>query len=295
MLHPQQSEVIREGIERLLAGETLRGIVADLNARGSTAPRGTPWSGTALRQVLLRERNAARRVHKGTVIGRAGWPAIVDDETFDRFVAMMTDPTRRTNSGPQVRHLLSGLAKCGRCGGTLRGAAAHQYGQKRAPRAYFCATCYRLRRKADAVDAVVEKALLGRLSRFDAPEDLFQADDEATSKARARFEVVEARLNIAADQFAEGTITGGQLQRITEKLRPELDAARSEVRRLQVQVSPELAKFTGADARNAWQEATVDQKRAVIDDLLEVTILPSGAGRSFESDQVRIDWKRDRA
>ena len=288
-IEPEQARVIQDSAKRLLAGETLRSVVKDLNEQGSTTPGGTPWSGTTLRQVLLRERNAGRRVHQGQVIGKGDWPAILDEKTFDRLVAMLRDPMRRKNpGGSEVVHLLSGIARCGRCGGTLRGAAAHQSGRKRQPRAYFCTSCYKLRRKADSVDEVVESVVVARLSKSDAAS-LFGGDPDAVRKAKEEKATVEARMAIAADQFADGAITGLQLERISAKLKPQLVAAE---RSIQAHgPSPELRQFAGSKAAGAWASASIDKKRAVIDAIMEVTILPSGAGKSFDPGQVRVEWK----
>lgn len=287
-LHPAQAEVIRSSTARLLAGEPLRSVFSELNASGSTAPTGSPWSGTTLRQVLLRERNAGRRVHQGQVIGKGDWPAILADDTFDRLVAMLRDPRRRTNSGSEVVHLLSGIALCGRCGERLRGAAAHQSGKKRQPRAYFCPSCYKLRRKADAVDEVVEGIVVARLSKPDAAS-LFGGDPEGLRRAREQKEAVEARMEIAADQFADGAITGPQLERITARLKPQFEDAQA---RLQASKPlPEMDVFTGKDAATAWTKAVIERKRAVIDSIMAITILPSGAGKAFDPAQVKIEWK----
>jgi site-specific DNA recombinase len=60
--------IIRETAHRLLAGESLRSIVSDLNRRGIPAPRGGMWSTPPLRAIMLRESNAGRRVHLGQVV-----------------------------------------------------------------------------------------------------------------------------------------------------------------------------------------------------------------------------------
>jgi len=288
LLHPVHAEVIRASTARLLAGEPLRAVVAGLNAAEVVSPAGKPWSGTTLRQVLLRERNAGRRVHQGQVIGKGEWPAILDDDTFDRLVALLRDPRRRSNSGSEVVHLLSGIARCGRCGGTLRGAAAHVSGKKNQPRAYSCTSCFKLRRKADSVDEVVEGIVVARLSKPDAA-GLFGGNPEAMRQASEQVEAIEARLAIAADQFADGVTTGPQLERITMKLKPQLEAARASLR--VHEPSPEMDEFTGPKAGKAWEGATIDRKRAVIEAIMTITILPSGAGKSFDPEQVSIEWK----
>jgi hypothetical protein len=53
-------------------------------------------------------------------VGPAAWPAILDDQTYANVRAMFGDMTRRHGGRPAVStHLLSGTARCARCGRTL--------------------------------------------------------------------------------------------------------------------------------------------------------------------------------
>lgn len=120
VLHPEQAAVIRDCANAVLAGESLASICRRLNERGVPTLNAKPWSPTTLKGVLLRERNIALRVHQGQVIGPGDWEPVLTDETYRRVVALLTDPTRRTSPGATVRHLLSGIARCGVCGGPMR-------------------------------------------------------------------------------------------------------------------------------------------------------------------------------
>ena len=46
-LDAEQAETIRDAARMLLAGQSLRSVVAELNRRGSTSARGLPWSSTS--------------------------------------------------------------------------------------------------------------------------------------------------------------------------------------------------------------------------------------------------------
>ena len=49
--------------------------------------------------------------------------------------------------------------------------------------------------------------------------------------------------------------------------------------------------MTGPGAAKAWSAASLERKRAVLDELMTVTVLPSGPGVRFSPEQVRITWK----
>src|SRR5205085_12401513 len=85
---------LRAVASRVIGGDTLRAIVADLNRRGITNSRGRPWTIQTLRHVLLNPHTAGL----GNTSARVqSWPGALDPNTHKRLVAILGDPTRRTN------------------------------------------------------------------------------------------------------------------------------------------------------------------------------------------------------
>lgn len=291
-LMPEQAEVIRESARLLLAGQSLRSVAAELNRRGSTSARGLPWNSATLKQVLVRDRNAGLRRHQGQVIGDGLWPAIYDRGTHDRVVALLTDPGRKTSLGTTRRHLLTGIARCGRdgCDGRMvANKGRTNPGQKQQPPAYTCQACTRVRRKQAAVDELVESVMIARLALPDALSALATTDPVEVERARNEVAKLEARLDLAADQYADGVLTGEQLRRITERIRPQVEGARQVINsRMPVTWASDM---TGPDSESCWREASLDVRRSLIELLCEVTILPTGSGKMFDPSFVRIEWK----
>src|SRR4051794_4739090 len=117
---PEQAAGIRRITAGLLAGESLRSITAALNAEGVPSPTGKPWAKGMVRALVLRERNAGLRVHRGQVVGDGAWEPILDRGRFEQLRAVLADPARKTSAGTAAAHLLSGLARCGAGGASLR-------------------------------------------------------------------------------------------------------------------------------------------------------------------------------
>ncbi|TKD03424.1 recombinase family protein [Polyangium fumosum] len=145
-INEEQAAIIRELFKRYADGEGLRSIVKDLNARRVPPPRagkrGTgSWATSAVWSMLRRERyrgilvwNTREKTYKGgTKVRIARDPSewirtevphlrIVDDELWfavqARAQAQEHRETRR-GAGRPARHLLSGLARCGQCGGPM--------------------------------------------------------------------------------------------------------------------------------------------------------------------------------
>lgn len=287
VLHPEQAATIRRAARLILDGHSVRSVTTALNADGVPSPRGKEWEQVTLRQVLLRPRNAGRLVHRGEVIGRGNWPPILSEDDYDRLHALLTDPSRRTARGTPLRHLGSGIYKCGKCktGATLRVNSGGQWGTKTQPPAYFCPSCFGVRRAEAKVDAVVEATVIARLSMPDGP-DLLAGDPRGAADARERVKVLGARLDLAADEYADGKITAQQLERITARLRPQIESAQQALRA--AQPMPEAELLRGPDVAEAWKAAPVEAKRAVIDALMTVTLLPQGPGKAFNPKSVEM-------
>ncbi|WP_346923070.1 recombinase family protein [Glutamicibacter creatinolyticus] len=311
VLHDAEAATIRAAVARVLDGESLRAICKDFDAQQVPTPgRGAGWNTTTLKQLLLRPSLAGLTVHRGEVVGRspANSPRVIDEDTHERLKAVLTDPLRRTSpAGRAPKYLLGGIARCGRCDGTLNeagdpvecgGVMVRAVGrktrqangkEKRQPPSYVCSECYRVRRKQELVDTLVEGIVVGRLQMPDAALLFSQGDPAALQEARDTIEALDARLANAADMYATGGIDAAQLTRITERLRADRELAAAA---LDAALPPAVpAELIGANARQVWDGLSMDVKRAVLDALVAVTILPSGSGKAFDPDTVRITWK----
>lgn len=75
----------------------------------------------------------------------------------------------------------------------------------------------------------------------------------------------------------------------TERLRADRSQSATAVEAALPAAVP--AELVGRDAAKAWAALSMDSKRAVLVALVTVTILPSGSGKAFDPDTVRITWK----
>jgi hypothetical protein len=116
-----------------------------------------------------------------------------------------------------------------------------------------------------------------------------QGDPAALQAARDSIDAVDARLANAADLFATGGIDAAQLTRITERLRVDRSQAAAALDAALPAAVP--VDLVGDAAADTWAALSMDSKRAVLTALVDVTILPSGSGKSFDPDTVRIRWK----
>lgn len=283
-----QAAVVREIAARILAGDSLTGIVKDFLARDVPTPTARPWTKSTIRGLVLRERNVGLLIRHGEVVGDGDWDPILDRGTWDQVVAVLSDPKRRTSVNSQAVHLLSGIAVCGICGDTLRAAT-----NGTVP-IYRCFPGGHVGRKRADVDAHVVRTIVTRLARPDAAAWLAPDRSDDVERAVAEAARLRAKLDLVADQYVADKMDLRQFERMTAQLRPQL--ADAEARARIVDDMPLLDGLLGADDVAAeWEALPLSRRRAIVDLLVEVRVLPTRKGaQHFDRTAVPITWKTGR-
>ena len=286
--------VIKDIADRVLRGESIRGIARSLNERGLTSPKGKRWSAVVVRDVVLREANAAKIVHRGEVVGDGDWPPILDSGTFEQVCAILKDPARRTATGTNARHLLSGVARCGVCGAPMRVALRCYTNSDHRTAVYRCSGRSCVSRNVEMLERLVTQTLVPRLAQPDAAKDLAPHRNPEAAKATKEAVGLQARLDNAADDYADGKINRRMMERLAARLQPKIEEAQARAR--VVDDAPLLAGIAGRpDAAEVWEQLPLTRRRAIVGLLLEVTVNRSstrGGAVRFDPDDVGIVWKK---
>ncbi|GAB3225515.1 recombinase family protein [Mycolicibacterium hippocampi] len=286
--HPVEAQLVREAYTAVLAGDALHAIAATWNERGATTPKGSIWRGAQVRQLLINPRNAALRSYGGEVVGPASWPALVTRDVWEGVCAVLADPKRRYGATRGRKHLLSGLALCGKCGHPM-GSSISQSGP-----VYTCKSGYHLSRSLAKVDELVTDWVVGRLEMPDAAELLLAEKHDGTAELRDRARALRVRMDQLATDFADGDLTASQLKAATVRIKEQLAQLDSQM--LDSNRARVFDTVIGAhDVRSALAALSLDRRRAIVEALVAVTILPSGRGRAFDPDLVRIEWRDGRS
>jgi site-specific DNA recombinase len=150
-------------------------------------------------------------------------------------------------------------------------------------------------RGVESLDAFVVEVLVARLSLEDA---LAASAPPPVDTTPLHFEAaaLRARLEEAARGWAVGALTQAQLLAATNELRARLETVEARIGQAQ-QVSALEGLVGAADVRATWEALSLDRRRAVLDLLATVTVLPrEHAGRLpggayFDPTAVNIAWK----
>lgn len=294
----EAAEVLRMS-EAVLAGTSLRSLAADMNSRGLVTSTGRPWRQDSVRRVLMRARNASLMEHRAEIVGPASWPPIVPEPMWRGVVAVLSDPTRRTQWSSARRWMLSGLALCGVCGSPL--ICTLLATTRRAVPSYVCKAGKCVVRNAAALDEAVTAVVVARLSRPDAAELLAAEAGADTSALHLEAVAVRERLDGLAAAYADGAVDARQLRAGSDRLRARLVEIEHELGELSR--GSVLSGLVGVpDVAAEWGRLDLDRRRAVIDALMTVVVKRAPRGRPkgwrpgesyFDPTGVRIEWKVD--
>lgn len=277
---------IRKAADQLLAGVSLRSIAADLTSRGVPTVVGDRWRGENIREVLRKPRCAGITVHDGVEVGRLAGEPILEESVWRAVVAKLDAPERRSIGRPQS-WLLSGIATCA-CGSPVDAGPRQSY-RCRSLRAGAGGGGH-IRRSAPAVDAYVWRVVLLRFSKPDAI-DLFARPtapgiDVAALRQQERA-LLDTRKRLAAMAGA------GEMDVDEWTIARQANAEKLAAVRDQLAAVPEHSPadvFLGVDDVQAVADnLSLGQRRAIIDALFQVRILPATRrGRGFDPDAVEI-------
>jgi site-specific DNA recombinase len=279
--------VLREVARRMLAGEKVAHIAADLNSRGLVTSRGGQWNARNLTRMMARPRNGGEVEHNDRIVGTIPGKPVLGKATYDDLRAQIT--ARRRGRRPTGSYLLTGIARCSACDRTMNGAKNTRSGA----RTYRCPP--QLGGCGRSIDAAAVEELAGTymIRLLSSPANLAKIAarerviTDALSAQAAKIEGVEEQLAELEAKWAAGDL----VQRAYDRAKPVLDK----------RLAAERAKLDGlehpapplpADAHADWAEATDAEKRILITRFRVQIVIgphcPRPGVRRFDPARVRI-------
>lgn len=256
-----EAEVVREVFKSLAKGVSLKALAATLNGRGVPTKRDATWSWSVIRSMALNATYIGKRTHHGTVTDGT-WPPLIDEVTFYAVRRLLTDPARKTTKPGKVRHLVSLIARCGECDGSMSVTNRGSKGET-----YHCRDRSCIYINKAALEECIEEAVLLRLS--EEWEALTAGDDDDAAVLAARTDVarIRAELDELYDQVAANPprLSPAALARIEPRKLAQL--ADAERRATEAATPPVLRSLLGGpreQLRARWDDAPIAARRAAV-------------------------------
>ncbi|MFF2495850.1 recombinase family protein [Agromyces sp. NPDC058064] len=280
---PEEASVVRDLMMRYYEqGESRHSLHRWLNGSGILTPRGNEWTIPTLRDLLTNSRYAGITSYNGVELGAPPqWEPIIAESDWRRWQTAAAK-RKRKSTFTSAKHLLSGIARCGECGGVI-------YTKRRDDRlSYVCNAKLCVSRSAARVDDLVERVAIARLTQPDALDSLRpQAEPvEALNAERATY---AARLEDLADLMADGTLDAHAVREAAKPLRAKLDALDARIEAVRGVEGLPLAELAD-DVPGRWSGLSLTQKRLIIRSLMQITI-EKQVSRTFDPSSIRIEWR----
>lgn len=295
-IEPTEAAAIREAVARVRAGDSLRALASDWNARGLTSVRGGQWLPTVLRRMLMSARLSGQRSYKGEIVATGDWEPIITPEETDQMRVILGDPNRLKRRTVR-RYLLSGgLLRCGVCHSILV-ARPRVDGERR----YVCAKgpglpgCGRIAIIAEPLEDLITQAVLYRL---DTPElaaalEGAVAKDAEAEAAHSSLVLDRAQLEELARAYGERQITFPEYLAARGPIEARIDAGTRKVSRL-TQTSAIASHVGQSDAlRAVWADLPLTRQHSIVAAVLARAIIrPALRGRTrFDPERVEPEWR----
>lgn len=280
-VRPDEAAEVAKMVDAIASGQSLRSVVRDLNARSVLTARGRDrWQAKTVREMLMRPRIAGLSEHRGEVVGKAKWPALVDETTWRTVVSILSNPARAAADGERlgrgVSWLGSSIYRCGVCGGGLKVGTSGGTGRK----TYRCKNredddIKHVTREATGLDGFVEGLVIDYWSKPGRVEKMLARDDSVDTKA-LRKELAD--INDEKDKLAvahgKGQIDLGQMITATKVFD---DRAKAITKQLaSVGWRSPVEPFAHGNIGEVWAGLTLAQRRAILKVTAEVTVEPIG-------------------
>jgi site-specific DNA recombinase len=305
-----EAKYVRDAAARVLAGESLRSIVADFAKKGVTMPdhkrdgkivKGASMTQQRLRLILISARISGRRQHwqgkldekrpvLAPIVGDAVWDEIISADDSDRLRELLTQKTRQTNSGGARVHLLAGFLYCSECKRRMVSSSsgnAARFTCDTAPGE----TCRKTVRTKHIDEMIVE----GLLGMIDTPKyrKFVQKKHGIDQKLVQSLAADERELIELSAQKARGEIEFDEwrtMRDIVKQRRDDTkqiidDAMRDDAMRAL------LGRDDSIDV--AWSKLTLSQQRGVVDGAIERIVIspPTKRGNFFDPKRVDVLWR----
>jgi site-specific DNA recombinase len=292
-IRTSEAVVIVELKDRLLAGESLRGLCFDLNERGIRTTTDGEWVPNVLKRMLRSGRISGRREHRGAIVAKAEWPEIISPADSDRVRSLLADPTRRKNERARS-YLLAGLLICENCGEALvsrpRADGRRRYVCARRPGS---AACGKMAVLADELEELVTEMILQQLEGPALARALAARGGSSDESYQRVVDEANVQLEELAALYADQSISASEWIAARGPIEERLSKAKAMLARTAGASALEQFVRGGPSIRETWPSLSLSRKRAILFAVLDsITISAAIRGLNrFDPRRVAPNWR----
>lgn len=299
-LDATESQLVREAVDQLIAGGSLRAIAQSWSDLGILTTAGKPWKSATLRQYLKNPRLVGIRTYRGSVLhdetGKAVvglWEPMLDQDTWDRLQAVLTRPEVRGRIPRRDAryYLLTGLVRCGVCNSPMYG---NRYGEHEGEdRFYYTCNAQGAGKKHTlTISGHGTDDMIGRLLVYVMEQSAHEGTAQAAEwRGQGRIDELESLIEVTLAQLGKSKIAPERIFGQVEKMEEELAVLRAERDHwIMATTGPSIDTVTHAE----WKAMTTDERRPFVEKWLDAVYIKPATKRQNRLDENRIEpvWSK---
>lgn len=283
-LDPVEAAHARGAIDQVMNGVPLAAVMRDLNERGIKTSKGGEWTDSGFRFYLRNPRLAGFRAHKGEImlddlgepvmglheplIGREEW------EVLQLRVAKAKGGGKRPGGRT---HMLSGLLRCGVCGGPMFGDGSRPNGGH----VYSC------RKGHNKILGVETDDFIGDLA-FDALQDIQMDTEPVQWDGEARLNEIAEKIAELMGLYAQGKMSAAVVLPVVQQLEEEQQGMQKD----RAQWLDATGSVSKQVSREEWDSYDLIGRRLIIDSLLTAVLVKKAERRGTLSlERLEPVWR----
>jgi DNA invertase Pin-like site-specific DNA recombinase len=287
-----EAKIVREMYKLFLLGTSSYRLAQILNERGITNSLGNAWISKTVDNMLGNPAYCGLSRYKGEIVGVGQWKPLISKKTFNQYLATQAErPARRVMQHPGD-YFLSGLARCGTCGGKIgaRVRRTIKRGVKTANYYYICIPGRHVSRQVEPLDNYVSGLIIDRLTS--GTVTTLTHSQSLVLKEYKELEKLRAGRRDLASALAEGIFDLYTVRTRVQKI--ELQIAELS-HHISDQIADDLILTVLAqpDIASHWHEQLgVHEKHRIAVTLMTVTVDPiEGSTKFFRPDLIQVKWR----
>jgi DNA invertase Pin-like site-specific DNA recombinase len=295
-LDPVAADMIRRGTKWFIQGDRIPTILERFAEENLINPStGKPFSREHFRRVLMRCRNAGILRYQGEpmkdkngdyVMG--DWPAIVSVDEWEALMAKIQSRQKKTKPDITTKYLLSGIARCGRCGSRMHGAPVWQKGVKTDTYAYACQKrkadeCGRMNITGPPVDKMVRQLVWAVVERSMSG---LEVQKEQAWPRQAELDDVMQQLKELQAQWDRREIRASIYVAAKEDLESDRDNLKAD---RALHIAQAQSPVQEDVIRKGWQGLSLERQRDVVRSVLTAVMIHPAKSRGANFDAARVE------
>jgi DNA invertase Pin-like site-specific DNA recombinase len=308
-LDPKAADIVNKAMDMYLAGDKFATITRYLLKEGVVNPNtGEPFTWAGVKTLIFRARNAGIRVYldepqfdaDGEYI-MGPWEALCSVEKYEAVIGAQKE---RASNQPRkyaqfdnkvtVKHLMSRIVRCGKCGYPMSGKPVWVRGKKTESYSYQCQTtvntsaCGKVNVTGPRVDEMIKKLVWAIVEKSSKEKQVPEKPNpDWTPEKEARLAEVDQELKELKEQWEARKIKVTTFTLAQDSLETE----KKDLRALRAYSAPAAVRAVTPELlRDGWEGLSLERQRTVIRSVLQAVIVhPARDGKkggSFDPNRI---------